>query len=108
MNEQDKQKLYAWACEYKGESCFLPIDTYCESYYIARGEEAYLKEYSYETLPEVQKELENYWKNEEYMLEIVPVVAMAAIKNKSCKGEQNKKNQIQSNKAQIKPFIYNF
>lgn len=115
INKGEKERLYQWACEYHTkeieERYFTRIDKECESYFEKRDpKEKYGREYVFQTIPELRKELEIMWDGDETMEQIMKAVLVASMKNKPMPEENN--DTAASNpeelKEQIKSYIYNF
>lgn len=115
INIGEKERLYQWACTYHtGElevEYFTNIQKERESYYEKRDPlEKYGKEYTFQTMPELRRELELLWDGDEVMEQILKTVLVAAMKNKPLPGTEGEGQEASPRevKEQIKPFIYNF
>lgn len=110
MKLKEKENIYNWACNAspKEESCFSIINKCSESYYEKREDEHYIKEFSYQTLPELQRELEEIWENDENMNDVMRYVLVAAMRNKPSMELRETKKEVIGDNSQIKPYIYNF
>ena len=110
MNSKEKEKIYEWACDAGPdiENSFTTIDKACDTYYEKRNDEQYIKEYFYQTVPELKQELEALWGDSSYMKTVMQYVLVAAIKNKPRENEKSEENQEAQNAEQIKAYIYNF
>lgn len=113
-NEKEKNMLYEWGMKNNLRYHFSTIDNKKKSYFIERSEsfeeDSYIKKYGFETLPELIKELDVLWENDEAMKEIKRVVGVSAIKNKPSK-EVSKGNDVKKGKGtddKLPTFIYNF
>ena len=111
-NEKEKQMLYEWGKKNQSKYSFQKIDKEIDSYFIKRKtdfrEVPYIKEYGFETVLELDKELESLWYMDEVLGEMRKVIGVAAIKNKplvATKESETKKTEIQN---QLPTFIYNF
>lgn len=112
-NEKEKQILYEWGKNNSAVYCFQKIDKEKESYFIQRdaGEEKgiYIREYGFETLPELVKELDTLWDCNKEMQSIKKAVEVAVFKNKPSKMEPEDKRITDKNEEEKLPeFIYNF
>ena len=109
-NEREKKKLYEFGVENCKRYHFQEIDKTKESYFIQREEESYIREYKFETLPELMNELSTLWNGDEMMEQIKKVIGVAAMKNKPVKKSQKKtEGEKQEDKEEKLPaFIYNF
>lgn len=116
MNLNEKEKLYKWASEagINGNfcSCFTQIEDKCDSYYVKRNDNnTYMREYDFETVPEIKEELYAMWGNDADMQKIITTVLVSAIKNKPVFLEDKGKSPkcaLEDNKKELKPYIYNF
>ncbi len=113
-NEKEKQMLYEWGLKNHSKYLFQTIDQERSSYFIKREskENSYIREYGFETLPELIKELDILWESDKVMEEIKKVIAIAAIKNKpfgsiSKETDINRKGK-QEEKDKLPVYIYNF
>lgn len=110
-NDKEKQMLYEWGKANGASYHFPQIDKAEKSYYIRREtEDSYIREYGFETLPELVKELDTMWGNEEAMQSIKKVVGVAAIKNKPVEVIQKsiEKDKKDEREDRLPAFIYNF
>jgi len=86
-----------------------------DSYYsdISCNMESHIKEYSFESVVELKKELSQFWQDESYMLEFIPPVLAAAFKKRKKNTvalERNNGNNLSGevNETDMLPtFIYN-
>lgn len=109
-NEKEKNMLLEWAERNNEVYQFTRIAKEKKSYFIERQEEPYIREYGFETLPELFHEMDCMWKNEQYMEEIRKVIGVAALKNKPSE-DMHGQEEINptADKEDILPeFIYNF
>lgn len=114
-NNREKEMLYQWAKSNSGNYCFQEIDRTKGSYFEQRDHDTYssqyIREYAVESLPELTKELDILWADNETMCQIKKVVAVAALKNKPVQQEVRSETKTE-NKAETKDkmpaFIYNF
>ncbi len=108
-NEKEKAMLYEFGVENCERYHFQGIDRMSESYFIQRKEDSYIKEYAFETLPELMKELNTLWNDDEMLGRIKKVIGVAAMKNKPVKITEGKtEEKEQESKEELPPFIYNF
>lgn len=110
MSQNEKDRLYKWAVlngkQNNEGNCFTKIDKNQESYYEKYEDREYLTEYTFQTVPELRKELQKLWQNDECMKQIETVVIVAAMKNCTKMYEDNDTNEVME--QQLKPYIYNF
>ena len=115
QNMKEMKKIYEWACENASpeftSSVFTPFDTVTDSYFTMRDESVkYVYEYKFQDLPELKEKLEQMWKKEKYMSQIMTIVLAGAFKNRidfcGQNTEQNVENNTEGN--EISPYIYNF
>lgn len=113
-NDKEKKMLYEWGRTNGVNYHFQEIDQQKNSYYIQREAErdrsSYIREYGFETLPEVMKELDILWENEQVTESIKKAVGVAAIKNKPADIIQEVSRTTNKVELQDKlpAFIYNF
>lgn len=113
-NDRERQLLYEWGKTNGIDNHFQEIDQNKTSYFIQRGtdgsEDSYIREYRFETLPELMKELDVLWENEKVTEPIKKAVGVAAIKNKPVKVKQETVETINREEPQDKlpAYIYNF
>lgn len=109
-NQKEKQMLYEWGMNHYSKDIFVQPDQTKESYFLQRPDDVYLKEYQFDTLPDFIEELEGLWINDETMESIKKVIAVAAMKNKPVKMDENnkqRKNQMDQDE-ELPVYIYNF
>lgn len=109
-NEREKQMLFEWGKENRSKYSFQLIDKTMESYFIQRQGDTYIREYGFETLPELMKELDILWNNDEIMKQTRKIVGVAAIKNKPIKrsDENEQEKKFEESKETLPDFIYSF
>lgn len=117
-NEREKKMLYEWGIQNHSEDLFPTIDKEKESYFIKRknNKDPYIREYDFETLPELASGLDILWENDKVMEQIKKMIGIAALKNKPSKvrseeiKEDNRKeiNSKQEAEDKLPVFIYNF
>ncbi len=112
-NAREKDMLYEWGVKNAGSYDFQKIDKTKDSYFIKRkgNEEQYIREYAVETLPEIMKELDRMWGDDEIMDQIKKVIGVASLKNKPDKILVKEENMIDGKKevkSKLPEFIYNF
>lgn len=106
--KREIEKLYEIACTcqkeyYTSKTCDK------ESYFIKREESSYIREYGFQTLPDLKAELEKMWSMDETMQKCMQPVLIAAIKLKPADGVVNDDCHPQKrNDEKLSPFIYNF
>lgn len=110
INQLEKEKIYQWACENYTEEVesryFTKIDKSCRSYFeetACPGE--YCKEYNFQTVDELRRELSVLWKEDMVMERIFQAVLVAAMKNKPSMADGS---GLSGKMEEVKPFIYNF
>lgn len=104
-NDTEKEKLFMWSGrKFKEDYRFPEIDIDKDSYFIKRENNvAYIKEYTFETLPELKAQLKEMWSDKEYLQDILQVVLVAAMRNKP---HEIKEDETKDEK--LPTFIYNF
>ncbi|MDE7131965.1 MAG: hypothetical protein K2O65_09240 [Lachnospiraceae bacterium] len=113
-NEREKELLYQWGSEKKTQDrdIFLQPDKQIDSYFVFRTPSKYIREYGFETVPELERELDSMWGNQPYIQEIKKAVLVAAIKNKPRKMEEAIKADLEKEEKPVKEkmpaYIYNF
>lgn len=109
-NDKEKMMLSEWGIKNFSNDIFSQIDTEKKSYFVRRTDELYIREYAFETLPEVMKEINALWENDEMMEEIKRIIGVAAMKNKPVRTVEKKQQEDgQVDKEERLPaFIYNF
>lgn len=113
INQGEKDKLYQWACDNYSkeleEKYFTKIDKACDSYFEKKSLQAeYCIEYHFQTVPELQGELDIMWKDDDIMRQIERVVLVAFMKNKPKMWEIDEVEDKGKKMEQLRPFIYNF
>ncbi|WP_347223423.1 hypothetical protein [Bacteroides congonensis] len=117
-SEREKEELYAWGKQHGLDYYFPTFDKEKASYFIRRKVDAnsYIREYGFETLPEIMDELDNLWEKDEVSEQIKKVVGIAALKNKpseiiseQAKGGSSKETEEKREGGDRLPtYIYNF
>lgn len=113
-NEKERHLLLKWGAENAAAYQFQPIDQSGNSYFIQREEDtnknSYIREYGFETLPELVEELDVLWEADEMMSSIKRVAAIAALKNKPSKATQytTVEEDKKGTESKLPAFIYNF
>ena len=108
-NEKEKNMLYEWAKRDSSEYSLSRIDKDIESYFSHGERRVYIREYGFETLPELFSELDCLWKDEQIMEQIKKTVGVAALKNKPYLYEEKQTESVGKKKEDILPeFIYTF
>lgn len=117
-NEKEKQLLLKWAAGNAGNYQFQTIDQSKDSYFIQRDKGAdqnqYIREYGFDTLPELLGELDTLWKEDEVMASVKRVVGIASLKNKPSREVQettiieDKDDGKKEMSDRLPEFIYNF
>ena len=103
-----KQTLYHPACSYR-HNYYTQMDDAKESYFIKRDELPYIREYGFETLPELEEELNQMWNEDPVMLECMKVVLVSALKLKSQDaGEDYVQHSKEHGEEKLPAYIYNF
>lgn len=91
---------------------FRSVDTGRESYFVPQEERNYIMEYYFETVPQLKERLNELWKDDSYMQDIIKTVVVAAMKNKPLKSNQEsvetEKDKEKQNQNHMPAFIYNF
>lgn len=109
-NDIEKNMLHEWAEKNNSAYQFPKIEKDMASYFIERQETPYIREYGFETLPELLQELDFIWKGEKSMEQIKMAVGVAALKNKPSWDiqKQVQKEHADKMKDMLPEFIYNF
>lgn len=107
-NEREKQMLLEWGKENASKYVFQQINRNKESYFTQRQSDSYIREYSFEKLPEFMEELDAMWGSDETMGQIKKVVGVAAMKNKPTKVIEEKSEKREEAEEILPAFIYNF
>lgn len=119
MNKNDREKklLYEWSIQNTEGYCFDSINKEKNSYFVKRDADmnSYIREYSFEILPELTVKLDTLWENDEVMNQIKKIIAIAALKNKPLRvitedirtGHSEKKSGMET-EDKLPAFIYNF
>lgn len=109
--KREKDKLYEFACNSE-ENYYALKEFDIKSYFIKRKDHDYMREYGFETLPELKKELELLWGQDVLMQKCMQTVLIAAMKLKPTEQPDIKDGLSQQTKGKHKeklsPFIYNF
>lgn len=110
-NNKEKQMLCEWGMKNCSGDIFTRPDPEKESYFLERPDDVYLREYQFDTLPDIMGELEALWMNDEIMDDgIKKVIGIAAMKNKPIgmaeEGKPGKDQEGQNEKLPM--YIYNF
>lgn len=108
-NQKEKQILYDWGKENRQKYSFLQADKKKDSYFIKRQDNSYIKEYTFETLPQLKEMLNSLWYDDETMELIKMAVVVAAMKNKPInnlvKSDKEEKDKLDD---ELPAYIYNF
>lgn len=117
-NEKEKKMLYEWGEKNHTKSYFQVYDKEKTSYFIKRGENenSYIREYGFESLPEIVNELDALWQNDAVMEHVKKVIGIASLKNKpsnvileEVKEENGNRTGVKTETENKLPvFIYNF
>lgn len=111
-NQREKDFLYKWASENSNKYCFSGMDQEKESYFIKREEKpnSYIREYKFESLPELKRELDILWGNNDTLEKVKKIIGVAALKNKPSViiQEQVKAEEKRDTGDKLPVFIYNF
>ena len=109
-NEKEKNMLHEWAKKNSSAYQLSAIEKEKESYFIKHSEMQYIREYKFETLPELLQELDYMWQNDNSMGQNKKTVGVAALKNRPFEEvhKQTKKHHACGEKEMLPEFIYNF
>lgn len=109
-NEKEKNILHEWAETKDSAYQFSKIEKERKSYFVKRQETSYIREYGFETLPELFQELDRMWQDEKYIGQMKKVVGVAALKNKPLKESDRQMGESHTDEAKdmLPEFIYNF
>ncbi len=106
QNENDK--LYDIACNYQ-RNYYTENGCIKESYFVKREEDSYIREYGFETLPELKDELKKMWNEDVVMQECMQTVLVSALKLKPVEGKDGETRNGGEDKSEKLPgYIYNF
>lgn len=111
-SKREKDKLYEIACTNQKDYYIL---NKCnnDSYFIKRDDDVYIKEYGFESLPDLKEELNRMWDQDEIMQNCIQPVLAAVFKLKP-KGKMEDKESskelphTEKREEKLPPFIYNF
>lgn len=111
-NAKERQLFKEWAKSNHRKDCFIP-DPNKESYFIKRRQdENYIWKYDFESVPQFRDFLEEQWKNNKDMEDILTAVLVAAIKNKPRNDDTGYENTVKrkesENIEELPMYIYNF
>ncbi|MDE7177494.1 MAG: hypothetical protein K2O59_06720 [Lachnospiraceae bacterium] len=107
-SQNEKDKLYEIACGFQ-KNYYTGSDCTEESYFIKRVEESYIREYGFETLPELKDELKKMWDEDAVMQECMQTVLVSALKLKPVEGKDGETRNCGEDKSEKLPgYIYNF
>lgn len=119
-NEREKRTLYEWGVQNGLHYRFTQTEKERTSYFIKResGKEPYIREYGFETLPQIEEELDALWGTDKTMGLMKKVVGIAILKNKPCKINAEYKKEDEGNRERpdgkweaengMPTYIYNF
>lgn len=107
-NQKEKQILYNWVKENGQKYSFLRADKKKDSYFIKRQDNSYIKEYAFETLPQLKEMLNSLWYGDETIESIKMAVAVAAMKNKPINNLVKKDSEEDKLDDELPVYIYNF
>lgn len=109
-NQKEKQILCEWGKENSQKYSFLKADKKKDSYFIKRQDSAYIREYSFETLPQLREMLDFLWHGDEAIESIKMAVAVAAMKNKTINTIVKTDNGERKSELddELPEYIYNF
>ena len=109
-NGKEKNLLYEWAEKNSSAYRFSEIEKEKKSYFIKRQETPYIREYGFETLPELFEEMDCMWKDEKCIEQIKKAIGIAALKNRPSEEvhKQMEKKHTDGKKDMLSEFIYNF
>lgn len=113
-NDKEKQLISEWCAKNISAYNFQTIDKSKKSYFIQResnaAENLYIREYGFETLPELIKELDALWEDNKVMDSVKRVAGIAALKNKPSMEIQNTiaEEDKKGIEDKLPAFIYNF
>lgn len=112
-NDKEKNLIYEWGIEKQDAYRFMEINKDLESYFQDRKDHNYLREYYFDTLPELREYLRLLWKEESYMEDILQPVLVASMKNRAETSKVSKDSEpigktSYENKEKMPAYIYNF
>ncbi len=82
-NETEKKKLREWGLANCQQYQFQRIDREKESYFTEVDKGPYIREYQFETLPQMLGMLDKLWEGDERMEAVKRIAVAAAMKNKT-------------------------
>ena len=91
-------------------------DDNVSSYYedVFHGSREYIKEYAFDSIIELKKELTQLWQNEDFMREFIPVVLAAVFKKRKNNSDAEKRMPLEKKPTEsessggLPTYIYNF
>ncbi|MBD5521758.1 MAG: hypothetical protein HDR03_11185 [Lachnospiraceae bacterium] len=115
-NETEKKKLKEWGLSNCQQYQFQKSDKEKESYFIEMDPKPYIREYGFETLPQLMEELNQLWKDHEEMEQVKKIVGVAAMKNRISYDSFKEYNESTAANAgeklneqdKLPKYIYNF
>lgn len=112
MGKSDKEKnlIYEWGVTNHDVYQFMVINKDAKSYFKERKNHNYLREYYFDTLPELRDNLHLLWEGESCMDDVLQPVLVASMKNKmeASKRSEPAEKEPYENKEKMPAFIYNF
>lgn len=115
-NETEKNKLREWGLANCQQYQFQGIDREKESYFMETDKGLYIKEYQFETLPQLLKMLDKLWEGDERMEAAKRIAGAAAMKNRTfcvpCSGSREStvsdSGEETNERDNLPRYIYNF
>lgn len=110
-SKREKDGLYEIAC-LKQKDYYRAAECSEGSYFVKRNDDTYMREYGFETLPELKEELNKMWGGDETLETCLQTVLVAAFKLKpsdeSDNGEDKESSGHERKDEKLLPYIYNF
>lgn len=110
-NQLEKEKIFEWSVKQSNEGVkqkyFSQKNASMDSYFSMKEGTDYLTPYRFETLPELQEQLQILWKHDEEKESIEKVLLIAAMKNKP-ENIGSKDEDTNKNEEHLPQYIYNF
>lgn len=111
-NKREKDRLLEMACRQEPDrSCFTLPEKNVGTYFLERKDNIYLKEYEFETVPQLRSLLQKEAGFDRGQEELLKMITVAAFKNQFRKeviSMENENNAVQAEPREALPaFIYN-
>lgn len=105
----EKKRLYEWVCENKDTVFFDKISDSLETYYHSFDNTNNVREYGFSSVPELENDLDELWRNEPLFDSIRRVCAVAAFKLRpEIVPENQEKGDNGEDNLKIPDYVYMF